>query len=170
MRRCLLALIAALAASTGAAQEGDRLKSPDCRQALDALQAQEAKLAAMPQAGPQGLRDREAVAQLKTLRRQAARACLGGRGETPPLPQHIDQRPVIVPPVNNNAPAPPAPPQRPAPPAVSMPKPAAPPTVVTICDANGCWASDGSRLDRMGSNLVGPRGVCSLQGVVLQCP
>jgi len=36
--------------------------------------------------------------------------------------------------------------------------------------AVGCWASDGTRVDRFGPNLGGRRGVCTLSGAVLQCP
>jgi hypothetical protein len=65
-----------------------------------------------------------------------------------------------------------------APPSVSAAAPAlAPvlpvqPTLVTIttCDPGGCWASDGSRLQRFGPNLVGPRGVCTVQASQLHCP
>jgi hypothetical protein len=44
------------------------------------------------------------------------------------------------------------------------------PYAITSCDAGGCWANDGSRLNRVGPNLWGPRGVCTVQGTLLQCP
>jgi hypothetical protein len=45
------------------------------------------------------------------------------------------------------------------------------PTVITTCDAAGCWTSDGRRLERVAPDMfVGPRGICSGQGVMLQCP
>jgi hypothetical protein len=44
------------------------------------------------------------------------------------------------------------------------------PYAVTSCDPGGCWANDGSRLNRVGTNLWGKRGVCTLQGTLLQCP
>ena len=45
-----------------------------------------------------------------------------------------------------------------------------PPLTVTGCDASGCWASDGTRLQQAGPQLLGPRGFCSVQGALLQCP
>ena len=44
------------------------------------------------------------------------------------------------------------------------------PYAITSCDAGGCWANDGSRLNRLGPNLWGPRGICTVQGSLLQCP
>jgi hypothetical protein len=46
----------------------------------------------------------------------------------------------------------------------------APPPVVTSCDAGGCWSSDGTRLNRVGPNLMGPGGVCTVTGKMVQCP
>ena len=40
----------------------------------------------------------------------------------------------------------------------------------TSCDALGCTASDGTRLTRSGPLLMGPRGACTVQGSVLNCP
>jgi hypothetical protein len=60
---------------------------------------------------------------------------------------------------------------RAAAPGRSAPVPTAPPLVTLgACDAAGCWASDGTRLQRQGSLLLGPRGYCSLVGTVLSCP
>ena len=42
--------------------------------------------------------------------------------------------------------------------------------IITNCDALGCWASDGTRLQQQGSNLLGPRGYYTWQGSVLNCP
>ena len=47
---------------------------------------------------------------------------------------------------------------------------AAPLLTVTACDATGCLASDGTRLQWVGPSLLGPRGMCTVQGTVLQCP
>jgi hypothetical protein len=52
---------------------------------------------------------------------------------------------------------------------VPLPAPVLPKSI-TSCDALGCWASDGTRLQRVGPNLLGPRGFCSAPGGVLQCP
>ncbi len=111
-----------------------------------------------------------ARARLETLRRQAARACLGaGAGADRPVPAgRLAQPPVAVPPL-------PLPPPRPlAPPQASQPlpplKPVEPPPTLTGCDATGCWASDGTRLQQVGPALLGPRGFCHAQGALLQCP
>ncbi len=53
----------------------------------------------------------------------------------------------------------------PAPP-LAIPRP----TVITTCDPAGCWDSDGRRLNNMGPLLMGPRGPCTLQGGVANCP
>jgi hypothetical protein len=45
-----------------------------------------------------------------------------------------------------------------------------PPPVVTSCDAGGCWSSDGTRLNRVGPNLMGPGGVCTVTGKMVHCP
>ena len=161
MRPCLFALSVALVGSASVARAGDPLESAGCREALDALQVQEASLAA-------GAPDhRDALAQLEASRRHAARACLGGRGD-PPLARRFAQPPFAVPPVVVVPPVRLSPPA--AAPVVPLPKRAEPPTFVMACDAAGCWASDGSRLNRVGSSLLGPRGLCSVQGAVLHCP
>ena len=164
-----IAFVAALAASAAAAQDADLTRSPPCREALDALQARQDEAARSREAdAPASAPSRaERLQQVESARRQAARACLGGTGVPPPPSAHYTQPLEGVP-----APTvrPPPPPPRPA--ALPLPVPARrdPPPVVTSCDAGGCWASDGSRLPRFGPNLLGPRGVCTLQGVVVHCP
>ena len=160
--RFVLILWAALVAGPGLAQGGDPLDSPACRRALDALRTQEDQA----RADAPGQDRRQTAARLEPLRRAAARACLGARGDPPPAPRRLAQPPVEVP----RVPLPQAAVPVPAGPPVPVPKPPAPPVVVTTCDAAGCWASDGSRLQRFGTNLLGPRGVCAVQGVVLHCP
>ena len=54
----------------------------------------------------------------------------------------------------------------PSAPAVDAAKPAA----VTACDPGGCWDSQGRRLERIGPQLTGPRGACTVQAGVVQCP
>jgi hypothetical protein len=44
------------------------------------------------------------------------------------------------------------------------------PYAITSCDPGGCWANDGSRLNRVGTTLLGRQGVCILHGTLLQCP
>ncbi len=142
------------AASAHAQATEDPLRSADCRRALEAMQAEEER--AMSASAP--------AARLATRRRDAARACLGAA----PAPQ--PPRASVRAPVRVDSPAAstvgvPRPAPLPAP--ASLPRA---PLVVTACDATGCWASDGSRLQRLGADLVGPRGPCTVQGAVLNCP
>lgn len=136
----------------------DPLRSAECREALDALAAQER--------GVEG-RTKDGLAAWRQAQRRAATDCLG-REDVPPA-QHLAQPPVRVAPVV----VPPVPARTASPavamPPVPMPTPAAP-TTVTSCDPAGCWAADGTRLQRNGPDLVGPRGLCTLAGNVLRCP
>jgi hypothetical protein len=165
MRARLVALTLCLAGLPGLAQEEDRLHSQACRKALDALRAQEA--AATAASAPTGdASRRNTSARLQTLQRQAAAACLGG-GRAGPASTRVAPPPVSVAPIGT-VPLP-TPPQVPP---VSV-GPVPPPqgiTTVTACDVNGCLASDGTRLHWVGPNLMGPRGLCTVQGVTLQCP
>jgi hypothetical protein len=169
MKRNLLALTLLLCGGAAFAQERDMRDSAQCQQALGALQAQESAARASGPAGD-GTRREDTVAKLNALRDRAARACLGGPAAPRTLPQHLAQPPIRVEPIATPMPL--------APPSVSAAAPAlAPvlpvqPTLVTIttCDPGGCWASDGSRLQRFGPNLVGPRGVCTVQASQLHCP
>lgn len=160
MTRACLVLAFALACTTpgGRAQESDPTLTPACRAALDALQAAEA--ASAPPAS--------ARARLQPLRQRAARACLGGgRADPPPSPRSV-QAPISVAPVVI---APPAATRAPLPaPEVTLPRPVGPPTVVLSCDATTCRASDGSVLQRAGTALIGPRGLCRVEGHTLVCP
>ena len=164
----LLVATVAIMSGTGAAQ-GDPLRSSECLLALRELEVQEAAAAAAVRrqaAGePPG---RPAAALLDPLRRHAAQACLASRPDSPPPARRLAQHPVSVAPVAT----PPAA-RTTTPPAgqVAQPTVRIPPLVsLTGCDPMGCWASDGTRLQRLGPALVGPRGVCSVQGAVLACP
>jgi hypothetical protein len=173
MRHCLLAL-AALLCGHALAQAGDATSSTDCRSALESLQAQEsAVLAARQASSPARASGRAATeARLQVSRREAARACLGQRGDTVPTPQRQVLAPIVVPPVVLPALAgvrPPLPMPSPAPLGAGSPS-VSRPAMVTGCDSVGCWASDGSRLLRVGPDLRGPRGICTLQGTLLNCP
>jgi hypothetical protein len=165
MRRPLAFTSLLLAAVCAAAQAPqDPLQSPECRKAMSALQAEEAASApyAPPAASAPAIPPR-----LAALRRAAARACLGTQADTLPAPQRALQPPVVIQ-------APPLPPPASAPrlpsPAVTLPPPPERPRFVTSCDPGGCWASDGTRLQRAGPNLIGPRGFCTQQGALLSCP
>ncbi len=173
MHRLAAALIAALAAGAVAAQGGDPLQSAECRQALDALQSREAAAEAEPHASARFEADgfrRVPDAKLAAARRSAALACLASHADDasshlPPetMPGRLAQPPIAVSPVGV------APPRLASPRSIE-PRPPPRPQFIVSCDAFGCWADDGSRLNRFGPNLSGPRGLCTVQGSVLSCP
>ncbi len=41
---------------------------------------------------------------------------------------------------------------------------------MTSCDAAGCWDNQGTRYNRAGGTLMGPKGACVQAGAVLRCP
>lgn len=148
--------LAALGFVPAQAQDStDLMRTPECAVARRQL---EAVLAA---GGP---RDR-----LDAVRRQAALLCLGV--EVPPQPESRS----VPPPASLDAirlrpetalrpaAAPPAPPFAPSPPPPG-------PSVITTCDATGCWDASGARYDQQGPVLFGPRGVCTQQNGLLNCP
>ena len=166
--RMLLAVLIEAVATAGLAQ--DLPASPACAEALDGLGKAEATFASAAAQGserPDTWRPRAALARLQPFRDRAASACLGGRPMSPPPSQHLSRPPIRVAPIviapQVKAPVVPAP-------GVPAPKPPAPPLTLTICDAAGCLASDGSRLTRIGPALIGPRGLCIVQGIYVQCP
>ena len=175
MCRTLLAVAITLCAPLQPARATGSVDSTDCRRALQALEAREAELLASRKDGARADdRDRPAPdARLQTLRQQAARACLGDRADAATPPRQTARPPIVVTPVGIGPPAskPPLPAAAAQPSAgrIDLP-PVEPPLVVTGCDAGGCWASDGSRLQRLGDQLLGPRGLCTLQGTFLRCP
>jgi hypothetical protein len=148
----LFAVIAlGLATMASAAPSPDPLKSPECRRALDELER-------TVDAKPPGAAGAQRVA---AARRIAADACLGrsdGKAARSGAPYPAE---AVPPPVISGATAP-----RP------QPAPAAParPAVITTCDTAGCWDSEGRRLNQIGPLLVGPRGPCTVQGGLAQCP
>ena len=183
-RRCalLLATLLVLCAGAGSAATGadargaepdDPLQAPDCRSALALLQEQEAAADAAARANPaSGVPGRSgSAAELQAGRRLATQICLTSRADpaaSPAAPPRSFQPPIVVAPI---APAavprsPPAASRIPAP----VPAPEERPSTVTACDPGGCWANDGSRLNRLGPNLWGKRGMCTLHGSLLQCP
>jgi hypothetical protein len=173
-----LALLAMMATSIGAPARGDPLESADCRRALAALNAEEAAVAAMPRASDAVAPDERRLieARLAPARRAAATACLATRADPPTPPQRLVRPPPVavaplaVAPASSPAPtstsARTTPPTAPTPPAPRAERPYA----ITSCDPGGCWANDGSRLNRVGPNLWGPRGICTVQGSLVQCP
>jgi hypothetical protein len=159
--RPLLALALALAAQTASGLDIGP-QSSACRDALAALDERESALAAAAQ--PQAHGRIAADAQWQLSRANAAKACLGQEGAaSAPLP-HSALPPIAVPPVVV-APAPVRAPSAAPPPAVSIPRP----PVVTSCDPNGCWTSDGSRMPHAGRDPLDPRVRCSVQGKLVVC-
>ena len=112
-------------------------------------------------------REQTHAARLAQARKQAALACLGRASEDrvrsgAQQPAQAVAPPVVAPPPARAAlpaPAPPAPP-------LVIPRPIA----ITACDAAGCWDSEGRRLNYMGPLLMGPRGACTVQGALANCP
>ena len=157
----VLFLIAASAfglAWSGIASHADPLRSPACLDALDALRAREAVVAPARSPDP----------RLLALRQRAAAVCLGAHDDAPVASGRAAQPPLstteaVRAPVVIAIPVPAAV----RPPALAIP---ALPLTTLQCDAVGCTASDGSRLNRMGPNLWGVGGACIALGPVLQCP
>lgn len=151
MHSRFLALALSLAGAAAAAQATDPLKSPECGTALATLQA----------ARSRGSSDTE------SLRRQAATTCLGSPNP-PTRPARVVQAPIVVPPPTIEAPT-----RRPLPPIPAPPPPAVqverPPTI-SSCDAAGCWVTQGSRLQHVTPNLMGPAGLCALAPGAAGCP
>jgi hypothetical protein len=174
MHRTLLLFAAALlgaaaAFAPAAAASDDPLQAPECRQALAALHDQEAAAASAPTPMRAERRDSRSLdPKLDAARRRAARSCLASRAD-PPVPGRLAQPPLVVPPVVGVRPPLSAASSTPI--AIPTRPPGPPPlTSITSCDSGGCWASDGSRLNRVGPTLWGPHGACSVQGSVVQCP
>jgi hypothetical protein len=180
-QRCTLVVAALLAlgagagsAATGAsasdAGRDDPLQATDCRSALASLQAQETAADGAARANAaSGAHEHVAPSvELQAARRLAARNCLASRADPPTPPLRSIQAPIVVAPIAPaTAPRPTATVARLPPP---VPTPAERPYAVTTCDPGGCWANDGSRLNRIGPNLWGKRGICTLHGSLLQCP
>lgn len=166
----------AAAATAWAGAQGASPASADCRRALDALEAQESRLIAARRTGGTATSAPPSLDELKALRTAAARACLGGTGQSPPptarllAPAEMAREPArpATPLAGHLPPTPP----RPAPPASPMPPPppVERPVVITHCDPSGCWANDGMWRPRVGATLGGPRGLCTTQGTLVSCP
>jgi hypothetical protein len=156
MRRALV-LAGWVAAAVAQAASLDAV--PACQQALAALDARAAEL--------HGASAPAADANWLALRRAAARACLGADAEAAPPPRRTLQAPIEVhAPMVLRAPVTPAPHAGPV-----TPTPApTPPISLSACDPTGCWTSAGTRLPRVGTQLLSPRGLCSVQGSLVVCP
>lgn len=146
--------------------------SAACRAALQALsQAEDALIAAAAASAPEaaaGDRQRAVAARLLPLRQRVADVCLGGMTTSPPPSQHtwIGEFP-------NRTAAPAAPTVRMPQinvPVVTIPPPRFEPPVTVTCNGMSCVASDGSALTRIGPNVIGPRGPCTVTGAQVRCP
>lgn len=157
-------IIVAAASAHCPARASDLLHSPECSRALIALAAEEDAIIARRKAA--SVQGPASAPRLQSLRRAAATACLGEERAGPPVPT------VRPPPSAPGATMPPMPSgTAPRPSSTALaPVPQKPLLSITNCDANGCWASDGTRLQRQGTSLIGPRGYCSQVGTVLTCP
>ena len=174
--RVIALLVASVALVSATPVIGEPLESAECQQALAVLNAEEAAVAQSARAsGGVTANDRRLIdATLAPVRRQAARACLARRAD----PATLSAERLVRPPPIAVAPLAVAPASSPAPTAATtrvapLVPPAAPaekPYAITSCDPGGCWANDGSRLNRVGPNLWGPRGICTVQGSLVQCP
>lgn len=170
MRIHMIAIAAAFAASAIAAPPTDPLHSDGCVNAMSALHDVEDALAASAKSNKSANpADSRVLSKLAELKRIAARTCLGSDGASARAPQHLGQQPITVAPTavspKPSGPRPPAPP-----PSSLPPVSAAPLKSITSCDAVGCWVNDGTRLQRVGPGLLGPKGFCTVQGSVVNCP
>lgn len=145
---CLLLLACACSVD---AQAADPLKSDACAEALSALQS-----ARNANTGPR---------EVERLRSAAAGTCLGN-APPPRRPSRVAQPPVSVPPPQIEVPQATRPPPAPALPPPAIQRPAVP----VQCDANGCWADDGTHLRQVPPTPAGPGGLCTQLGGVVYCP
>ena len=157
MQRLSAFCFALVCAAAHAQGNPDLMKTPECLAARQQLDE------AFAAGGP---RER-----LLPAREQAALKCFGMKPPPPPDGRFVPPS-AAVDPIRLRAeaslPRPPgaaAPPISPPPP-IPIPRP----PVVTSCDAAGCWDSNGTRYNQQGPMLLGPRGVCTLQGGLLNCP
>jgi hypothetical protein len=159
LRSLLCGLLAATALPVATAGAPD---SSGCRRALDTLRELEDRVLAAPPERSEAPRR-----QMLQARRAAALACLGEDAAAPPA--RVPARPETVAPRGGGSSGM-TPLTSPATrPAAPVPPPALPRTI-TNCDSGGCWTSDGQRLQRVGPQLLGPRGFCTTAGNAVQCP
>lgn len=167
MRPAGILVVLALVSSAHPAH-ADPLKSRGCVDAVAALDDVERATAASRASQAKGVvADAATMARLRGLRHQAARLCLGGAPDEEPGVLSRAPVPTVQAQPRMPLPTPAATatgPRTPPPPAI------APLRSITSCDAAGCWASDGSRLQKMGPDLLGPHGLCRTLGTVLSCP
>lgn len=152
------ALLLALASFEARAQAVDPLRSPECGAARQLLESAIDDAAARRAGAPE---------RLARVRKQAIEACLG-RENGDAVRTGAPDPPIVVAPPVIVSPGPPAPLPAPAPSAepLAIQRPA----TLTVCDASGCWDSQGRRLNQHGPVFVGPQGLCTVQAGAVQCP
>lgn len=139
------------------AEPADPMNSPACMAARSQL---DAALAAQDPDHP-----REGRRMPAQERRDVLHACLGssgGAGVRSGAPQPAQVVPQVIPPARAAL----LPAVSPPPPPLAIPRV----TTITHCDPGGCWDSEGRRLNNAGPLLMGPQGLCSIQGGTVHCP
>ena len=162
-------LIAVVAAFPWKEASADPLRSSTCTLALDRLERLESTALAARDGRPDAdSRLRLAVQAVQAQQKRAAVACkLDTDPPSPPVQARL-REPVRASPIASR-PAAQAPRQSTTP-ATSAPIGGSRTVTLSSCDEQGCWTSDGRRLQRAGSLLIGPGGFCTAHGAELRCP
>ena len=156
-RDCLILafiLLAGGAAPAAHAQEAGLPESAGCKAAREDLESS---------FNDPAINRAERLARVKLAQQRTARACLGA-SHGPAQRSGAPQPAQAVPPPRFAA-VPVAPASPPAPPPASSA-----PAAITTCDSAGCWDSAGRRLNSLGPMLIGPKGPCTVQGALVNCP
>lgn len=156
MARSIAVLGLAALMLTARAEPADPMNSQACAAARGQLDAALAE----PDADPQ-----ERHRRLAQARRQVLQVCLGSTSNAG-VRSGAPQPAQVVPPVTSAARAAPLPAISPPAPPLAIPRVA----IITHCDPGGCWDSEGRRLNNAGTLLMGPQGLCSIQGGAVHCP
>ncbi len=161
-------LVLAAAEVIAASPEPDLMNTPACKEARDKFDA--------AFAAARDVKSGSGNEALNEARRAAAMACFGRVGGMPQRVQgakgalgsstglRAPYPAVAVP--STAATLKPAPSAATPQPPVQIQRP----STLTTCDPGGCWSNDGTRLNRVGPELAGPRGACMVQGNVASCP
>jgi len=156
MKRPLAAVLAASFPLLLHAQ-GDPLASPECQAARVELEQ------ALDDAGTGASKSGDRLVRARAL---VAGACLGGNAGGRERAGSPEPAQAVPPPRITPARPLPLPQSAPTPAPLAIPRP----TVINSCDSSGCWDSEGRRLNNAGPVLMGPRGLCSGGGNVVNCP
>ena len=152
----LAGLLLAIVPLLRAIAQGDPLTSPECQAARAELdQAIEQAGAGRAPGDRLGRRTRTRRRCVPGRQRSRPRALRCPRSAAAGAAARHYQRPRLVAAETGTAPPP-----------LAIPRP----TVITTCDPSGCWDSEGRRLNSAPPALMGPRGLCSGTGSVVNCP